>query len=100
LPISDSLNGTTSVIELRSASTAKDELDDEEAEDEAAVLPPVRLAPAPAAAVLAAEELAVRVVPVADTFSPTCPDSDAIVPADGAYSRVASTACSSLWTVS
>ena len=41
-----------------------------------------------------------RVVPVPETVSPTSPESETIVPLEGAYSFVFCTACSSLCTVS
>ena len=92
MPTSDSLSGTTSCMELRSVSTAKAELD-ELVEDEAADAPVV-LARAPAAPVADApvpeepleelEELVALVVPLAETSSPTCPFSEAIVPLSGA----------------
>ena len=110
LPTSDSLSGTTSCIELRSERTANaDELElEEDAVDELVELPRVLEAPAPPAApvVLAAdppeELLAVEalVVPPPDTVSPTCPDSETIVPSSGATSFVSATACSSPCTVS
>ena len=40
------------------------------------------------------------VVPLADTTSPTCPESETIVPLCGAYSLVSPTASSALCTVS
>jgi hypothetical protein len=89
LPISDSLRGTTRIIELRSARTAKEEL--EEPVDpvepvEAEVLErPVAAAP-DVDELEPVDELpdVERVVPVADTSSPTCPESDAMVPVAGA----------------
>ena len=91
LPISDSLSGTTSCIELRSLSTANDEPDelpdelDEDAPDEP---PATRSRPlAPVAEPAAAEELLALdafVVPVAETVSPTSPESVTIVPSCGA----------------
>jgi hypothetical protein len=107
LPISDSLNATTSCIELRSLRTANEEL--EESPELLEALEPVAERPvaAPAAPVeLAAdplEELPVLealVVPLPDTTSPSWPESETIVPLSGAYSLVSWTACSSLCTVS
>jgi hypothetical protein len=81
LPISDSLSGTTSCIELRSLRTAKAELDEleepdeldepEELErplDEEAPAAPAVLDPDPLEELLLLEAL---VVPLADTVSPT-----------------------------
>jgi hypothetical protein len=92
LPISDSLSGTTTCIELRSLRTAKEELD--EALEAVLVLDvPVvdRAAVAPvAAAALDPEspeellELDAFVVPLPETTSPTCPESETIVPLSGA----------------
>lgn len=44
--------------------------------------------------------LAALVVPLPGTTSPTCPESETMVPLSGAYSLVSWTACSSLCTVS
>jgi len=106
LPISDSLNATTSCIELRSLRTAKEEL--EESPELLDVLEPV--AGRPVAALAAPVELAADpleelpvlealVVPLPDTTSPSWPESETIVPLSGAYSFVSWTACSSLCTV-
>jgi hypothetical protein len=90
-PTSDSLSGTTSSIEPRSLSTANEELeelDDEPEELEvpgpAAVEPVAELADDPPPEELALLLLDALVVPVADTVSPTSPDSAAIVPLSGA----------------
>jgi hypothetical protein len=92
-PTSDSLSGTTSSIEPRSLSTANEELeelDDEPEELEAPAAapaePPGELAddPPPEELLLPALLLDALVVPVADTVSPTSPDSAAIVPLSGA----------------
>ncbi len=92
LPISDSLSGTTSLIELRSLRIANAELD----ELEESVDADVELDAAPAERALAAEpvapapdspELAVLaafVVPLPETTSPTWPESETIVPLCGA----------------
>jgi hypothetical protein len=105
-PISDSLSGTTSCIELRSLSTANEELEEESPE---AVLlfdaPVVERPVAPVAPVpVAPDELLALddalVVPLPETTSPTWPASETIVPLSGAYSLVSWTACSSLLTVS
>ncbi len=94
LPISDSLRGATSSIELRSLSTAKEELEEEEELEELAA--PVALAPvAPVRAPVVAapvvedpleelDELDALVVPVPETVSPTWPESVTIVPSWGA----------------
>ena len=83
LPISDSLRATTSCIELRSLSTAneeleepEEELDDLEALDEPVVAPPAAEAPPVADAPVPdplVEELLLEalVVPPPDTVSPT-----------------------------
>jgi hypothetical protein len=79
LPISDSERGTTRSIELRSLSTAKAELEEPELAEEVEEPAPERAAeldPAPAvepppAVELEEEPAAARVVPVADTSSPT-----------------------------
>jgi hypothetical protein len=93
LPISDSLNGTTSCIELRSLRTANDELvepdeldapvelDELAAERAAVEAPPVAAAPDPLEELLLAGAL---VVPLGDTTSPTWPESETIVPSSGA----------------
>ena len=92
LPISDSLSATTSCIELRSLSTANDELAElEDPVDPVELLDPVadRLAEAPVAPValdpldelLALDAL---VVPLAETTSPTWPESETMVPLSGA----------------
>jgi hypothetical protein len=104
LPTSDSLSGTTSFIELRSLSTANDEL--EELVEDEELLEPV----APAAAPPVPEEepvpeelslpLDALLVPPPETVSPTSPPSETIVPFSGAVRRVSATASSSLLTVS
>jgi hypothetical protein len=106
LPISDSLRGTTRIIELRSARTAKEELEDpvdpvEPVEEELEVLERPVAAVGDVAELEPVDELldVERVVPVADTSSPTWPESEAIVPVAGAYSLVFATACSSLCAV-
>jgi hypothetical protein len=94
LTISDSLSGTTSCIEPRSLSTAKDELGElEDPEPDADEELPVALAPA-LVPLLLEEPLPLLlllvllveafVVPVAETFSPTSPESATIVPSSGA----------------
>jgi hypothetical protein len=106
LPISDSLNATTSCIELRSLRTANEELEEPPVLLEA--LEPVAerpVAEAPAAPVELAvdpldELLDALVVPLPETTSPTWPESETIVPLSGAYSLVSWTACSSLCTLS
>lgn len=100
LPISDSLSPTTSCIELRLLITAKDEL--EELLDDSAELLGDELLLVGEVEELLLEELLLDalVVPVAETVSPTSPESVTIVPSSGAYSLVFSTACSSLCTVS
>ena len=116
LPISDSLSGTTSCIEVRSLSTANAELEEPEAEEppvaledpvaaerpeEAAAEAPVALVPAPRIPIrwrsCALEAL---VVPLAETTFADLPESETIVPSSGAYSLVSASACSSLCTVS
>src|ERR1700709_2067561 len=72
LPTSDSLNGTTSFIELRSLSTANDELDVLEEPDEGRPDPvaPAAAAPAPEDEPLLEElspELEARLVPPPET---------------------------------
>ena len=99
LPISDSLKGTTSCIEERSLSTANAELDEpvepepDEPEDpeedaaaperaeEEALLAPDALDPDEPEEPPALEA---RVVPLADTTSPSSPESETIVPLSGA----------------
>lgn len=109
LPISDSLRGTTSCIVLRSLRTANAELEELDAAEEldeleapVALRPLAPVAPAPLAPDPLEEllELEALVVPLPDTTSPTCPDSETIVPLSGAYRLVSWTACSSLCTVS
>ena len=84
MPISDSLSGTTSCIELRLLITAKEEL--EELLDDSVELlgdePPLL----GAAEELLLDELLLDalVVPVAETVSPTSPESVTIVPSSGA----------------
>jgi hypothetical protein len=105
LPISDSLSGTTSSIEPRSLSTAK-ELEDEPLE-ELVVEDVVPVEEAPASP-LAEDPLLLEedseedglLLPPPDTVSPTSPESVTIVPLLGAYSLVSATACSSLLTAS
>ena len=92
LPISDSLSGTTSFIELRSLSTAKDELveplEPEFELDELPVEPPPAPSPAASVAELLDEEpselLDALLVPPPETVSPTSPESETIVPSCGA----------------
>jgi hypothetical protein len=96
LPISDSLSATTSCIEERSLSTAKAELEvleepEPEDEEEDAALPAERavVAEPPAVELPDPEELEellfeALVVPLPDTTSPTCPESETIVPLSGA----------------
>ena len=111
LPISDSLNATTSCSDSRSLRTANaDEPEDEpwpELEEAAAddeppaddftpPAPPVDEPPLDELPVLAAA----FVVPVPETVSPTSPESVTIVPLVGAYSFVFCTACSALCTAS
>jgi hypothetical protein len=92
--ISDSLSATTSCIELRSLSTANAELeeDPEEPEESLEAPPAVRpTAEAPVAPVAPLSEpldelleLDPFVVPLPETTSPTCPESETIVPFSGA----------------
>lgn len=85
LPISDSLSGTTSCIELRLLITAKEELE-ELLDDSAELLGDEALLVGEAEALLLEELLALDalVVPVAETVSPTSPESVTIVPSSGA----------------
>jgi len=81
--------------------TAKDELD--ELLDDSVELLGDEVLPVGALEELLLEELLALdafVVPVAETVSPTSPESVTMVPSCGAYSLVFSTACSSLCTVS
>jgi hypothetical protein len=94
-PISDSLSATTSCIEERSLSTAKaelEELEEPEPEEDEEEVPPVErpvAAEEPVAELPDPEELEellleALVVPLPETTSPTCPESETIVPLCGA----------------
>ena len=120
LPISDSLSGTTSCIELRSLRTANavlaeldppeepDALEEPEELDEPAPERPEEEAPVPDPDDADPEDpdpleepaLEALVVPCAETSSPTSPVSETIVPVLGAYSFVSASACSSPSTAS
>ena len=91
MPISDSLRATTSCIELRSLRTANEELDDPLDPAEVVLEPvePVAERAPVAAAALELESLDellldAFVVPLPVTTSPTCPESETIVPLSGA----------------
>jgi hypothetical protein len=93
LPISDSLNGTTSCIELRSLRIAKAELEELVLLEVLAALDapvaerpvaPASLAPDPLAPDPLEELLEALLVPLPETTSPTWPESETIVPLSGA----------------
>ena len=105
LTTSDSERGTTSCIEERSLSTAKEELEEPEPELEEPVPEAAEAAPKADAA----EEDPVPeesepdpveplVVPLAETASPTSPESETMVPVAGARSFVSDSASSALCT--